>query len=70
MFDVKLQDKVVLKDFDIAAEGASRAVVRQFDGVVATRALSIELIPKSASLSSKTVPVLCGIEIVSVEDVP
>ena len=70
VFDVKLQDKVVLKDFDIAAEGTNRAVVRQFDGVVATRALSIELIPKSASLSSKTVPVLCGIEIVSVEDVP
>ncbi len=70
VFDVKLQDKVVLKDFDIAREGDNRALVRQFDGVIAKRALSVELIPKSASLSNKTVPVLCGIEIVSVDDAP
>ena len=70
VFDVMLQGNVVLKDFDIAAHGANRAVVRQFDKIAATRALSVELVSKSADLKPGTAPTLCGIEIVAVEDAP
>lgn len=63
VFDVKLQDKVVLEDFDIAAQGTSRAVVRQFDGVEASRALVVELVPKSSQRTGAMAPTLCGIEI-------
>ena len=65
-----LQGSVVLKDFDIAAHGANRAVVRQFDKIAAARALSVELVSKSADLKPGTAPTLCGIEIVAVEDAP
>ncbi len=66
VFDVKLQDKVVLEDFDIAAAagGKHRAVVKQFDGILATRAVTVELSPKTASLA---VPTICGIEILAAE---
>jgi hypothetical protein len=65
VFDVKLQGKVVLEDFDIAAAagGTHRAVVRQFDGIVATRAVTVELLPASTETTSLTAPTLCGIEI-------
>jgi len=66
VFDVKLQDKVVLEDFDItaAAGGKHRAVVKQFDDIVATRAVTVQLLAKTASL---TAPALCGIEILVAE---
>ncbi len=62
-----MQDKVVLEGFDItaAAGGTHRAVVRQFDGIVATRAVTVELLPRSARATSVTAPTLCGIEIVA-----
>jgi hypothetical protein len=71
VFDVKLQDKVVLEDFDItvAAGGKHRAVVRQFDGIVATRAVIVELLPTSDKTTSLTVPTLCAIEILATDAV-
>ena len=67
VFDVKLQDKIVLKDFDVAAAagGRHRAVVRQFDGVVARRAVTIELLPNTAKTTNLTAPTICGIEILA-----
>ena len=69
VFDVKLQGKVVLEDFDVvaAAGGKHRAVVRQFDNLVASRAVTVELAPKSPETTSRTAPTLCGIEIVAAE---
>jgi hypothetical protein len=69
VFDVKLQDKVVLESFDIAAAagGKYRAVVRQFDTIVATRAVTVELLPTSAKTASLTAPTLCGIEILAAD---
>jgi hypothetical protein len=44
IFDVLLQDKIVLKDFDIAAQaGALRAVVKEFKGVPAADSLTVTL---------------------------
>ncbi len=69
-FSVKLQDKVVLKNFDILAVAGqkNRAVVKQFDNVTATRAIRIELVPDSQELTDQTTPTLCGIEILSASD--
>ncbi len=65
VFDVTLQNQTVLKDFDIAAaaQGSRRAVVKQFDGVIAARAVTLQLLPKSKQLTTMTAPTLCGIEI-------
>jgi len=65
VFDVKLQDKVVLKDFDIvgAAGGVRRAVVKEFAHVSAGDILTLEFAPRAGVLASDTVPVLSGIEL-------
>ncbi|PIZ48374.1 MAG: hypothetical protein COY42_06640 [Armatimonadetes bacterium CG_4_10_14_0_8_um_filter_66_14] len=61
VFDVKLQGKTVLTNFDLAKEaGDNRAVVREFDNVVAARALTIELVPKG---SQSEPPVISAVEI-------
>jgi len=67
IFDVKLQDKIVLEGFDVVAAAGSkhRAVVRQFDDILATRAVSVELLPGLAEITSRTAPTLCGIEILA-----
>ena len=65
VFDVKLGGVTVLKDFDVvrAARGGHRALVRQFDGIMATRTVTIELVPKAAELTPTTAPILSAIEI-------
>ena len=65
VFDVKLQGKTVLEDFDVvrAARGRNRAIVKQFDGITASRALTLELISKAAELTPSTAPILNAIEV-------
>ena len=65
VFDVKLQGKVVLKDFDVvkAAGGRGRAVVKQFDGIVVSGALAVDLVPKTKEITASTAPILSGIEV-------
>jgi outer membrane protein assembly factor BamB len=67
VFDVKLQGKVVLEDFDVvrAAGGRSRAVTREFHGIVADRALVLELVPKVRDLTDSTAPIISAIEIMA-----
>jgi len=67
VFDVKLQGRVVLEDFDVAraAGGANRALVKQFDGVVARGAVALELVPKVPGITPETAPILSGIELLS-----
>ena len=62
VFDVKLQGRCVLKDFDVAAAagGGNRAVVREFQGIRAARALVVELVPKAGSGAP---PILSAIEL-------
>ena len=61
IFDVSLQGKEVLKDFDIvAAAGDCRTgIVKQFTDIAAHTRLSVELTPKAADVET----VLCGIEL-------
>jgi hypothetical protein len=72
VFDVKLQDRVVLEDFDIAAAagGKHRAVVRRFEGILATRAVTLELLPASDETTSLSAPTICGIEILAADPEP
>ena len=72
VFDVLLQGEVVLADFDIAAAagGGSRAVVKDFRGIVASRALTLELVPKAPELTDLTAPILCGLEILDSTEHP
>lgn len=66
VFDIKLQDKVVAKDFDVvkAAGGRNKAVFREFKGIEVYDDLTVELVPKSNEVSPQEAPVLNGIEIV------
>ena len=50
VFDIKLQGKVVLENFDILATAgkANRAVVKEFKGIKAGSAMVLELLPKPA----------------------
>ena len=67
VFDVKLQDKLVLKDLDVLKEagGARRALVKEIKGVTAARAMTVEMIPKARQLTKKSAPILSGIELVA-----
>ncbi len=67
VFDVKLQGKTVLTDFDIvkAAGGPNRAVIKRFDDVVAAGAVTLELVPKTQQVTASTAPIISGIEVIS-----
>ncbi|MFQ5809366.1 MAG: malectin domain-containing carbohydrate-binding protein, partial [Armatimonadota bacterium] len=65
VFDVKLQDRIVLQDFDVVKEaGEPRvAVVKEFAGVGATDTMKVELAPKADPVSVATAPILSAIEL-------
>jgi len=65
VFDVRLQGRTVLEGFDVvrAARGRNRAVVRQFEGIEATRSLVLELVPRAEKITEATAPILSAIEI-------
>ena len=65
VFDVTLQGRTVLSNFDIAA-AAKRpdgTVIREFRGIAATKAVFVDFIPKSTSAAPDRVPVLNGVEL-------
>lgn len=66
VFDIKIQDKVVLESFDImeTARQANRAIVKEFKGIRAGSALILELVPKSANPQVSQAPVINFIEVV------
>jgi len=65
VFDVKLQENVVLHNFDImeATGRAGRVVVKEFKGVSAKDILVLELIPESANPNADKAPIINFIEI-------
>ena len=66
VFDIKLQDKVVLQNFDIfgTAGTANKAVVKEFKGVRAESVLVLELLPKTANPQMNQAPVINFIEVI------
>ncbi len=61
VFDVAVQGKTVLREFDVVKEagGANRQIVRRFKGVPVKAEVNVSLTP-----TAKREPVLCGIEVV------
>jgi len=70
VFDVRIQGKPVLEGFDVvrAAHGPNRAVVREFDGIMATNSLVLELVPRAERLTGATAPILSAIELAPSEE--
>jgi malectin (di-glucose binding ER protein) len=64
VFDIKLQGKIVLKDFDIVKEaGASdKVVIEEFSGIKVENGLMVELVPKNASPTIAQAPILNTIQ--------
>ena len=65
VFDVLLQGKPVLRDFDVLREagGPNAAVVKEFTAVRATDRVVLELVSRSQSTAPEAQPQICGIEI-------
>jgi hypothetical protein len=69
-FDVRIQDELVLEDFDIAAEstGTAVGVVKTFRDIPLTDRLTVELVPKThdatAANAANAAPLLCGLEVI------
>ncbi len=63
IFNVSLQDQMVLEDFDIVrqASGSNRLVVKEFKGIHIQDDLKVNLTPVTAEYQ----PLLCGIEIIA-----
>ena len=70
VFDVKLQDKLVLRGLDIvkAAGAPHKAAIREFGGVAVRRDLRVELVPRTKNPSPDQAPVISGIEVVRIDD--
>ncbi|HUT13763.1 MAG TPA: PQQ-binding-like beta-propeller repeat protein [Thermoguttaceae bacterium] len=66
VFDVNLQGKTVLENFDIAsaAGGKDRAVFQQFDEIEVADNLLIELVSKGDASQADRLPILQGVEVV------
>ena len=66
VFDIKLQNKVVLEGFDImeTAGRADRAVVKEFKGIEARESLALELVPKSSDPRANQAPIINFIEVI------
>ena len=62
-FDVAIQGRNVLRNFDIAgqAAGPNRSVAREFKSIAANKVLTIDLTPSDSSQIKETI--ICGIEI-------
>jgi len=65
VFDVALQGKTVLEDFDIVREagGPNRALVKTFRNVAAREKMSLALIAHSNEEAMLLPPILCGMEL-------
>jgi hypothetical protein len=66
IFDIKLQDKVVVEDFDIAAAAgaANIAVVKEFKGISAQNTLVLELVSKATNPQASQAPIINCIEVI------
>jgi hypothetical protein len=65
VFDVRVQDELVLDDLDIIREtgGKNRALVEELNGIAADKALVLEFIPQGRGPGDMSAPVLSGLEV-------
>ncbi|MGD8240372.1 MAG: malectin domain-containing carbohydrate-binding protein, partial [Armatimonadota bacterium] len=65
VFDIKLQDRIVLQDFDVVREAGNPcvAVVKEFAGIGATETMKIEFVPKAEAFTVANAPILSALEL-------
>jgi len=65
VFDIKLQDKIVMKDFDtvVKAGGVKKAIMQEFHDIAVTDNLLLELVPAQPNPEDANQPVINGIEV-------
>jgi hypothetical protein len=65
VFDVKLQGKTVLRDFDVlqAVFPRNHVVIREFKGIEAGDTLTLEMVPRAKNPTAATAPILSGIQV-------
>jgi outer membrane protein assembly factor BamB len=66
VFDIILQDKTVLEDFDIVKQAGTshKAVIREFKNIQVSKDLELEFVPgEQTSSSMSQAPNLCGVEV-------
>jgi outer membrane protein assembly factor BamB len=63
--DIKLQDRIVSKDFDIAriSEGADKAVIQEFKDIAVDGDLLLEFIPQTTTPDKTQAPLISFVEI-------
>jgi len=69
VFDVALQSKTVLRNFDVVKEAGGRnaALVKEFAGVKASDRILIELTSERRATDAKSAPVISAVEVVEQE---
>ncbi len=72
VFDVKLQGKVVLKDFDIVAEAGAgnKAVVKEFKGIMALNEIKLELVSRGKDMKGAAAPIISGMQVLAEQPGP
>ncbi len=65
VFDVLMQGRMVLKDFDVVqkAGGRFRALVVELRNIEADRQIDLRFIPRMGTLTDQNAPILSGIEV-------
>ncbi len=66
VFDVKLGDEVVLRDFDVlkSAGETDRVVIKEFKGVSVKNNLSLQFVPKTTDCGIDQAPIISFIEVI------
>ena len=66
LFDIKLQGKVVAKDFDIlnTAGASDKSIVKEFENIKVDNNLVVELVPKATNPTMAQAPMINFIEVV------
>lgn len=66
VFDIKLADKIVLRNFDVlkAARRSDRAVIREFKGIDIKNDLTVQFVPKTPDCDMSQAPIISFIEVI------
>ena len=71
MFDIKIQDNIVLENLDVLKEagGVNNSLIKEFKGINVVNNLSLELVPEKLNPEVSQAPVINFIEVIR-EDTP
>ncbi|MBN1348893.1 PQQ-binding-like beta-propeller repeat protein [candidate division KSB1 bacterium] len=72
VFDIKLQDAVVLENFDIlkVAGVQNRSVIKEFNGIPVNNSLRLELVSQVSDPAVAQAPLINFIEVIREDDIP